>query len=49
MINRVENIEDKALMNSQAMADLMKWIKKHWEEGYSIYIDFTELQFIRLW
>lgn len=49
MINRVENIEDKALMNRQAMADLVKWIKKRWEEGYSIYIDFTELQFIRLW
>lgn len=49
MINRVENIEDKALMHSQEMTDLMKWIKKHWKEGYSIYIDFTELQFISLW
>lgn len=47
-LNQVKDIEEKARMHSPEMSDFIQSVKKYLEEGYVIYIDYTDLKYIEI-
>ena len=46
--NEVDELEKLAARHSEEMHESIIWLKKQWQDGYQIYIDFTELEFIQI-
>lgn len=38
-LQEAKNLEEKAAAQSNEMAEAIRWIKTHWENGYNIYAD----------
>ncbi|GIN20515.1 hypothetical protein [Siminovitchia fordii] len=41
----IEDMEMKAAAHSKEMLEAVRWLRDHWDKGYKIYLDLTELFF----
>ena len=48
ILGEVEDLEVQAERHSKEMYESILWLKEQWEEGYQIYIDYTELGYIQI-
>ena len=46
--NEVEGLEKLAERHSKEMHESITWLKEQWQDGYQVYIDFTELNFLQI-
>jgi len=46
--NEVDELEKLAARHSEEMHESIIWLKEQWQDGYQIYIDYTELNFIQI-
>jgi hypothetical protein len=46
--NEVDELEKLAQRHSEEMHESITWLKEQWQDGYQVYIDFTEMQFIQI-
>ncbi|MCG7335899.1 hypothetical protein MHZ95_11465 [Sporosarcina sp. ACRSM] len=48
VLEEVPDLKALAKKHSEEMHDSILWLKEQWEEGYQIYIDCTELNYIQI-
>ena len=46
--NEVEELEKLAERHSKEMQESITWLKDQWQDGYQVYIDFTELNYLQI-
>jgi len=46
--NEVEMLEKLAESHSKEMHESFTWLKEQWQDGYQVYIDFTELNYLQI-
>jgi len=46
--NEVEMLEKLAESHSKEMHESITWLKEQWQDGYQVYIDFTELNYLQI-
>ena len=46
--NEVDELEKLAQRHSEEMHESIIWLKEQWQDGYQVYIDFTEMEFIQI-
>lgn len=49
IVNDIKGLEEKALTHcGEDIYDAATWLKHRWSEGYQIYIDYSELQWLNI-